>query len=386
MSSTVNLSKAADQCVMCGMCLPHCPTYQVSQHEAESPRGRISLIKAFAEGQLTASRSLETHIQSCTGCLKCQQICPAKVNYQAIIDTGKDIYRHKQNLSSRFLQRVSIETSTHAWGHSAIRLTSRLAKGLPIVSRHVQLLKRVAVKRAPQTNRTNHRSIVNIFPGCTGSLFDQQTLNSLITLLDAMGIGTQLPKEIICCGALSQHSGLLHQAENNIAQCKEYFSKQDSDILLSFASGCGRQLSEHLTDSPTKHFDASHWLNMHDAIKDIKFSNTSQRVLIHNPCSLNILEQQHTHALLKRIPDIELVQFNDNLACCGAGGLQLTSPQQSNQRLIDKKINTIRAIKPDIIVSSNIGCALNFQLGLENTGLDIEVIHPLTLLARQLVK
>ena len=95
MSPEVDLTKAADQCVMCGMCLPYCPTYQVSQHEAESPRGRISLVKAFSEGQLTASESLETHLQSCTGCMKCQQVCPANVPYQDIIDHGRYLYRKK---------------------------------------------------------------------------------------------------------------------------------------------------------------------------------------------------------------------------------------------------------------------------------------------------
>ncbi len=384
MSNKIDLTQQADQCVMCGMCLPYCPTYQVSQHEAESPRGRISLIKALAENKLTASKVLHEHIQSCTGCLKCQQICPAKVNYQVIIDQGRNLYRSKQNFTSRWLQTLSIAAATHQWGHTATKLTSHITKWLPVANRHLRLLQYVSRENNYQPSAQQYQSEVNIFPGCTGDLFDQQTLNSLIKLLEAINVKAILPNTIICCGALSQHSGQLNKAELSINKLQEYFSTQSSSTLLSVASGCGRQLNEQLSNSSIKHFDAMHWLSLQDGIKELKFSSYNQRVLVHKPCTLSSANQQHMDGLLSQIPTIELIQFDDNLACCGAGGIQLTSPQQSNLRLLNKKIDTIRTVQPDLIVSANIGCALNFQLTLEKIGLDIEVVHPLTLLARQL--
>lgn len=91
MNSQAELIELADQCVLCGICLPTCPTYQQQRHEAESPRGRIVLIKALATGMLAADSVLHEHVSNCSGCFTCQQVCPAKVNYQKILITGKQL-------------------------------------------------------------------------------------------------------------------------------------------------------------------------------------------------------------------------------------------------------------------------------------------------------
>ena len=75
----------ADQCVMCGLCLPHCPTYALDRHESESPRGRIVLARQFARGALPATAEAVAHLDRCLGCLSCQSVCPSGVRYEAIL-------------------------------------------------------------------------------------------------------------------------------------------------------------------------------------------------------------------------------------------------------------------------------------------------------------
>ena len=75
-----------ENCVMCGMCLNNCPTYNISNNESESPRGRISIIHGLNESMLEPSQSALSHINSCTLCLACESICPAKVNFYQLIN------------------------------------------------------------------------------------------------------------------------------------------------------------------------------------------------------------------------------------------------------------------------------------------------------------
>src|SRR3954463_3274450 len=82
------------QCMHCGMCLPTCPTYDTTKRERNSPRGRISLMRAVADGELAISSEFADEMSYCLGCLACQTACPAGVNYAELFETARsDIER-----------------------------------------------------------------------------------------------------------------------------------------------------------------------------------------------------------------------------------------------------------------------------------------------------
>src|SRR5690348_8401755 len=78
----------------CGMCLPTCPTYDETKRERNSPRGRISLMRAVADGELEIGPSFAAEMSYCLGCLACQTACPAGVKYAVLFETARaDIER-----------------------------------------------------------------------------------------------------------------------------------------------------------------------------------------------------------------------------------------------------------------------------------------------------
>jgi len=72
------LLELADQCVMCGLCLPHCPTYRIGLDEAESPRGRIALARSIASGRIAPGPVATRHLDQCLACLSCEEVCPSR--------------------------------------------------------------------------------------------------------------------------------------------------------------------------------------------------------------------------------------------------------------------------------------------------------------------
>src|SRR6266542_2055714 len=77
------------QCMHCGLCLPTCPTYDATKVERNSPRGRIALMRAIADGRLQPTRTFAEEMYFCLGCLACMTACPAGVNYAELFEHAR---------------------------------------------------------------------------------------------------------------------------------------------------------------------------------------------------------------------------------------------------------------------------------------------------------
>src|SRR5690349_6100055 len=99
------------QCMHCGMCLPTCPTYDATTRERNSPRGRIALMRAVADGELEVGPAFADEMSYCLGCLACQTACPAGVHYGELLETARtEIERAHvhSSFSRRFWRTVSL--------------------------------------------------------------------------------------------------------------------------------------------------------------------------------------------------------------------------------------------------------------------------------------
>ncbi len=378
---------------MCGLCLPHCPTYAVSQHEGESPRGRISLVKAFLEEQLDPSPALNQHLQSCTTCLKCQQVCPANVDFEAIIDAGRSAYRKHLPVIPRLLQTLLIHGLSSSVGQTLIKASLPLARrlnrsGSSAFSQFARLAASITNVEKIATIKTSAAASgqsVLLFQGCSGRIMDQRTLDSAQQLIYAMGHKPHLSAASDCCSALAQHAGLPDYAEKQRQQLRQHWAMLSCRDVVSIASGCGSQL-EQIDKAGLKHWDIQQWLLAQDAFNTLKPRALNKKVLLHIPCSLhaNPAAVKAMYQLLAKIPQLDVHEFNDNLHCCGAGGVQLLTPEASNQALAQRKAQTIAAAEVDLVLSANVGCSSQLRMALSAQAQQVEIMHPIELLARQL--
>ena len=103
--TSAELRELADDCVHCGFCLPACPTYLLWGREADSPRGRIYLMKAAIEGRTTVDEHFVQHIDSCLGCMSCVTACPSGVQYDRLIEATRptvEAHAHRSGIDRAY--------------------------------------------------------------------------------------------------------------------------------------------------------------------------------------------------------------------------------------------------------------------------------------------
>ena len=397
----------ADLCVKCGLCLPHCPTYRETQHEAESPRGRITLMQGLASGLVPASPTLQAHLDACLGCRACERVCPAQVPYGELIDAGRAMSAAAngvpgltrrlapwlQHRALRALARLLLR----CWQYSGLQGVLRRSGLLRGRARRLESLLPAAQTLAtpgitPQAPRAAMQNLrVSLFRGCVNDIADRDTLHAIRTLFEHCGIGVDEPSMQTCCGALQQHAGDADGAARLARTNADAFADSATPIVYA-ASGCGATLKEYARvgsdvncTSLASRVREPHQLLLEHWPQDLSLRPLAAKIAVHLPCTqLNVTGGGDTiSALLKKIPQAEVFALDRTQQCCGAAGTYFVSEAEMADRLLAHKLDALVALRPDYLVSSNIGCTLHLAAGLARRGLTVPVLHPLALLAQQ---
>ncbi len=398
-AATLELLNLADQCVLCGLCLPACPTYRVGRTEAESPRGRITLAKALAAGEIGAQPSALAHLDHCLGCLSCERVCPSGVQYGRLIDLSR---RETARPPDRLQRLIYALIARPRWIRALARLgealrlprwlgamASRGGNALPF-ARWVSQLPRLPDLHslpAPAVPARGERGLIGLFLGCVASAFDRDTHAAARYLLATLGYAVMEPPGQGCCGALPRHAGHESVAEPLAAATRQAFVEAGVGTVLVSASGCYGDLRDVvLADTGIAVREIGEFLAADPQFATLPFRPLPLKAALHRPCSLNntVRAATATRALLAHIPQLQIADLPEQPGCCGAGGSHFLRYPAIADPLRNERLDQVQAQQADLLLTSNIGCRIHLGNGLRARGQAIEVIHPVTLLARQL--
>lgn len=361
----------ADQCVQCGLCLPHCPTYRLDRSEAESPRGRIAYMKAVASGSLAPTEAGDQHLDHCLGCRRCEAACPAGVRYgELLLGSRSHQYdRRRPALAARLA--VALMQRPRWLGHllQAYRLAYRaLPRALRRLPRPDKRGKTTTVATLAVSTAANTPAL---FLGCIARGYEAPTAAALQRLLAAIDVAVVIPDGQTCCGAAAAHLGDAAGAAALAEQNHRAFAAHAQ--VMCVASGCRDQLASGLRD----HCQVGDPLELLAAsLPRLRFRPSTRRVALHLPCSQR--SGPALRRLLAAVPGLAVLDLPAT-GCCGAAGLHMLAEPARAAALRAPLIDALADLGADELLSANIGCRLHLAVASPTP-----VRHPLDFLAEHL--
>ncbi|MEJ2482988.1 MAG: heterodisulfide reductase-related iron-sulfur binding cluster [Gemmatimonadota bacterium] len=420
-------------CVHCGFCLPVCPTYEVLSEENDSPRGRIYLMRALAEGRGEAEAAHDFHVGRCLGCRACETACPAGVEYGSLLErarsraAGRGARDRLVDLTLEVLTARGVSRFTWRIGRSlrAVgldRLAARLVPGRMGLAAGMLAATRPAFGSAGRSAGTGRkadpagRALAVPRESTTYSLLEgcvMQGLYGHVHDATRRTLARRRHEEVAapgqgCCGALHAHAGRLEAARALARENLEAFERSGANWIVTDSAGCGAALREYpawFRDDPdlreralrfaAKVRDISELLVVPPADRNAgdrspfpagpvgrrpPRTTPSRRVAYDAPCHLlhaQGIRDAPMEALAAAGYEVEPLPSWER--CCGGAGLYNLQQPELSDRVLDRKLSEIDDGEYDLVATGNPGGLMVLGSGLARAGMRVTVAHPVEL-------
>lgn len=379
-------NKILRNCVHCGFCNATCPTYQLLGDELDGPRGRIYLIKQTLEGR-EPTRKTQKHLDRCLTCRNCESTCPSGVQYGHLLNIGRSIVNKKVNRSAGQKSLHSLLRKTFL---SPIIFTSLIKIGQLFRPLLPTTIKRSIPKKEKRIDfkKVNHTRKILLVAGCVQTSLKPNIDIAAKIIFNKFNIECVEIPAAGCCGSLSHHLNAEDEAlqiiKSNIDCWWPLVENKTIEAICMTASGCGVAIKEYgqllacdknyaekaniisnLYKDPAEIL--SQELQANDNPQLTQWTNTTlqnKSIAFHPPCTL-----QHGMKINNLIEPLltsfgfDVKTFKDKHLCCGSAGTYSITQKKISQQLLSNKLGNINRVKPDLIVTANIGCQLQLQSG-----------------------
>ena len=400
------------RCVHCGLCLNQCPTYRATGLETESPRGRIHLVKAAADGRIELNERFQEHIYLCLLCRACESACPSGVQYSRIAERARDqigppgstiaqailhfvftqLLPYPNRLRTAFVllrlyQRSGLRRLLRPWLSRKLRDMDAM---LPAMGRNFFV---------PEANLLSalgpRRATVAMFNGCVMPFMFGDVNAATVRVLRLNGCEVVFPMRQTCCGALNTHNGESVAAQRMARQNIDAFLDAGVDAIVVNAAGCGAAMKayDYLLRDDTEYSEKAKRFSAR--VKDAgEFLADLGLVGALAPLNLTVTYQDPCHLahgqkirnpprqLLKSIPGLKIIEMGDSDRCCGSAGIYNLTHTAMSRHLLEEKMQSVEATQAEAIVAPNPGCMLQLRYGTKDYGPEIAVYHLMDLLDR----
>lgn len=407
-----------DPCVHCGFCLSACPTYEVTADEADSPRGRIVLMRAIRRGELAADDpAADLHLDRCLGCRACEDVCPSGVVYGPALEAARALIAAARGtppgLAAGLWLLARPERQRLLWFAARAARTTRIPERMvraagvrsaaPVMALAMLAATRPSRPRpwredgngwSPPAGTPGARAAgaMALFRGCVMQGLFGHVHAATVRALAINGIATREVRGQVCCGALAAHAGDLALAlELARVNVRAFDAEAPGLPIVVNSAGCGAALKaygEWLAGDPLGERARAVAARVRDVSEVLADCGPRRpgplrlRVAYDAPCHL--LHAQKVAAaplaVLDAIPQLELVPLEGSDRCCGSAGIYSLLQADLSRDVLDVKLAAIAAAAPDVVATGNPGCLMQIGAGALLAGLDVEVRHPVELL------
>ncbi|OGO30827.1 MAG: hypothetical protein A2Z29_03940 [Chloroflexi bacterium RBG_16_56_11] len=403
-----------DRCTKCGFCMASCPVYREERTEGSVARGKIMLVRALLDGEITADEMAE-QLDRCTLCLACTENCPAGTRVPSVVAAARAdkvrlkglsfpyrlVYRwllprrrmfgYTLRLASWF-QGIFLPRTEGTIRHLSFFL-SALGKG-----RHIpQIAPRFLRQTVPEVNKPPAgvavKYTVGYFTGCMTDFVFPELGEKIVSFLNRNGVAVVVPRGQGCCGApvflgAGDFATGRRMADANVKAFKEL------DYIITDCATCASAMKDYvrfLADTDERKRDYAAYAGR---IKDIteflvdvlKLPPSAYRVAPeyrgktvtwHEPCHLGryLGVREQPRQILKSIPDIKYVEMPDAARCCGMAGTFSINFYELSKKIADKKVASIAATGAGIVVTGCPGCELQLIDGTRRHNMPQKVMH-----------
>ena len=407
--SLKDFEKVIRECVKCGVCQAHCPTYLVTRREGAVARGKIALAAALLDGEIDLEERLQQDIGMCLMCGSCVIACPNKVPTPEIVGAIRRQITDNQGMSlvgkgvstllgSRGLMKALTKSGAilspllfakiPETSGLRLRFSGSVMKGRTIP----RIAFRNLFDRFPEfIQGREDRPVIGFFAGCSITYVYPEIGEAMIRVLQRMGFSVFLPRGQQCCGIPALSSGNGRLVSELALGNREAFAKREVQYIITACASCNGGIGSYrsmkgdfgqLTD---KVIDFSVFLQKEGLFAELAGMEKRPervRVTYHDPCHLKTQGiTREPRELLKALPNVDFVEMENASCCCGLGGAFSVSHYECSKAIGARKMPGLAESGAHLVATACPGCIMQLQDSINHAGLPVKAVHILDLLA-----